>query len=363
MYFQYDEEQLEFQTVLGQLLKQHADIEHVRKVTESGHLDRELWAVLCEEMFAPALHIPEEVGGAGFSLVESSILSQELGRTLAPVPFVSTVVALEAVQLAGSDEQQAELIEAYASGAQIVATSYSALSMQASRITADGGTLQGELGFVPFVEDADTILVAVTEAGSPALYLVNAHQSGVTLDTGESLDMTRPGAFVTFTGATGIRLAGAAPDEAVLERIDAVGKTLLAHEMVGAAREALALAVDYAKIRKQFNREIGSFQAVKHLLSEASIGIELAHPVSDFASIEYGNDDFVHHARLAKFEAATAYLTAASNSIQVHGGMGFTWEALPQLYYRRAQALSQAYGNANEDLLGVYRSAEEQYQH
>lgn len=359
MYFDYDEDQNEFRSVLRQLLAQYADIDRVRAVAETGRIDSDLWAVLCSEMAAPALHLDEEIGGAGFSLVETAILAQELGRTLAPVPLVATAVATEAITLLGSEAQIEAELGPILAGKRIVTTPFVALADVAGAVQADAaGALTGDLDFVPHAIDADAILVGATlPGGGVGVFLVSTSANGVAIDEGDSLDLTRAGSPVQLKAAQGELLGGAAAEPEAMDRVDAIGRTLLAADMVGAARETLSIAVEYAKIRRQFNRQIGSFQGVKHLCSDASIAIELAHPVADWAAMTYGQDEFAANSVLAKYQASEALTVAASNSIQVHGGMGFTWEALPHLYFRRATALAQAYGDANANLQAIYREA------
>ncbi|MBP1327294.1 alkylation response protein AidB-like acyl-CoA dehydrogenase [Leucobacter exalbidus] len=359
MYFDYDEDQNEFRAVLRQLFTQHASIERVRAIAETGRIDRELWAVLCTEMAAPALHLSEDVGGAGFTLVETSILAQELGRTLAPVPLIATSVVTEAIIQLGTTQQVEAELGSILAGERIATAPMVALTNASTlaQVNADG-TLSGSFDFIPHIADADVVLIgAALRDGGTGVYLVDPTDAGVTLDAGESLDTTRAGAPVRFESTRGVLLGNAQASPDRLARIDAIGRTLLAADLVGAAREALHGAVEYAKIRRQFNRQIGSFQGVKHLCSDASIAIELAHPVTDWAAMSYGTADFATHSVLAKYEASEALTLAAGNSIQVHGGMGFTWEATPHLYFRRATAAAQAYGDANANLLAIYQAA------
>ncbi len=357
MYFDYDEDQNEFRSVLRQLLAQYADMERVRTVAETGRIDGELWGVLCSEMAAPALHLDEEIGGAGFSLVETAILAQELGRTLAPVPLIATAIATEAITRLGTEAQIDAELGPVLSGERIVTAPFVALADLAVAVHADAaGALTGDLDFVPHAVDADALIVGASlPEGGVGVFLVPTGAAGVAIDEGDSLDLTRAGSPVRLQGAQGELLGGVAADSVRMDRVDAVGRTLLAADMVGAARETLSVAVEYAKIRRQFNRQIGSFQGVKHLCSDASIAIELAHPVADWAAMTYGQDEFAANSVLAKYQASEALTVAASNSIQVHGGMGFTWEAVPHLYFRRAAALAQAYGDANANLQVIYR--------
>ncbi|MCJ0905433.1 acyl-CoA dehydrogenase family protein [Rhodococcus sp. ARC_M6] len=365
MYFAFDEDQDEFRTSLRRLLSERAPMTKVRDIALGGGYDTETWQLLASNMGVPGLHVAEEFGGGGFSFLETAIVAQELGRALTPVPMIATAGAIEAILCLGSATQKRDLLPKLLDGSVIgslalAGTKDVEVDVALVRATGDAPKLTGRLDYVAFGHIADLLVVpAVTpDGGAVALYVVAADSAGVAITGRDSLDFTRPVATVELNDAPA-QLLGA--DVRSIERVIGVVRTLLANEALGAAEAALNMAVEYAKQRVQFNRVIGSFQAVKHKCADMAISIDAAQATVMYASMcaEHDNDEFLRAAIMAKGQASECLTLCASTNIQVHGGIGFTWEADPHLFFRRAKAVEPIFGNSNQhraelaDLVGI----------
>ncbi len=344
------------QTMLGEgarhFLSQHCSSDRVREVveTEAGY-DRQLWQGMAEQGW-PAMHIPEAYGGAGFSYAETAILLHEMGRVLAPVPFLSSaVLAAEALLAGGTEDQKAEWLPGIASGDLIGtlavaepgggwdAESVAALAERAG----EGYTITGVKSFVTAGHVADLLIVAARAQDGVGLFLVGGDT--VTRTKLVTLDTTRPQATVELASTPAVRL-GDTGWEAV-ERVYDVARTALAAEQVGGLERVLEMAVDYAKERKQFGRAIGSFQAIKHMCADMLVGLESARSAAGYAvlALATGSDELGVAAPLAKAYSSEAYFQAAGDNIQLHGGIGFTWEHDAHLYFKRAKSTELLFGS------------------
>lgn len=353
VYFAFDSDQEEFRSSLRRLLAERAPMSRVREIAERGTYDAETWRLLVSNMGVPGLHVAEEFGGGGFSFLETAVVAQELGRVLTPVPMITTTGAIEAVLRLGSLAQQRALLPALLDG-----TAIGTLALSGPRDTAVGSAqvrtagdpasplLTGRIDYVPFGHVADLLVVpALDSAGDMmALYVVEAQAAGVRVTARPSLDPTRPVATVDLSDAPAKVLGS---DPAAIGRVVALVRTLLANETIGAAEAVLDKAVEYAKQRVQFNRPIGSFQAVKHKCADMAIAIDAAQATVMYASLcaSEDNDEFPRVAVMAKSQGAECLSFCAAQNIQIHGGIGFTWEADPHLYFRRAKATEPLLGD------------------
>lgn len=365
MYFGFDEDQEDFRASLRRFLDSRSSMDKVREVGESGGYDTSTWQSLASEMGVPGLHISEDFGGGGFSYLETAIVAQEVGRALAPIPLTTTVGAMEAVRRLGDMNLIQELLPPLAAGAKIgvlAVTSESDLDPAVARVRVDEfetSELSGQLDFVAFAHVADLLVVpALTADGCVALFAVQSNAAGLVVTQHDSMDRTAPVAKIELSSAPA-RLVGS--DPAAIERVVNVVRTLLANEALGAAEAVLAMAVDYAKQRVQFNRAIGSFQAIKHKCADMAIAIDAVQATVMYASMsaDQGTADFAEAAIMAKAQASDCLTLCASQNIQVHGGIGFTWEANAHLYFRRAKALEPLLGDSSHhravlaDLVGI----------
>jgi alkylation response protein AidB-like acyl-CoA dehydrogenase len=299
------------------------------------------------------LSVPEEDGGVGGTLVDQAVAVEELGASLACGPVFGTVfLAIPALVAASAgqarDELIAELVEGRRTAAFAVPDRAGALGEVS--VTADGDSLTGTVERVVDAGAADDLLVAARNADGLALYAVDAAAAGVQRIPLVTLDLTRPQATVQLSSAPGRLIAG--PDEAerVIEHALQVGSALLAVEQVGAAQHLLDLSVDYAKSRLQFGRQIGSFQAIKHKLADLLVDLEHARSAAYHAvwAIADGSDDPALSASIAQATCSAALSRIADDTIQVHGGIGFTWEHQAHLYFKRAATDAALLGSAEQ---------------
>ncbi|MGW5382205.1 acyl-CoA dehydrogenase family protein [Nocardia sp. NPDC003963] len=353
MYFAFDSEQEEFRSSLRRLLTERAPMSRVREIAETGTYDAETWRLLASNMGVPGLHVDERFGGGGFSFLETALVAQELGRALTPVPMITTTGAIEAVLRLGSRAQQSELLPDLLDGSAIGTLALSGAQdtdVAFAPVRAGGDpaapVLTGRLDYVAFGHVADLLVVpAVTPAGDAvALYAVDARAAGIEVTARPSLDLTRTVATIEFTDASAALLGA---DPVAIRRVVDIVRILLANEALGAAEAALDMAVAYAKQRVQFNRPIGSFQAVKHKCADMAIAVDAAQATVMYASLcaAEDNEEFPRLAVMAKAQAAECLSLCAAQNIQIHGGIGFTWEADPHLYFRRAKAVEPLFGD------------------
>jgi alkylation response protein AidB-like acyl-CoA dehydrogenase len=314
--------------------------------------DRKVWQRLGSELGVLGLSVPESDGGVGGTLVDQAIAVEELGAALATGPIFGTVfLSIPALVAAPAGPVRDELLGALVEGTRTAAFAVpdraGAFDAAAAKVTGTD-TLTGTVDRVVDADAADELLVAATGPGGVALYAVDATGPGVRRTPLVTLDLTRPQATVELSDAPAKLVAG--PDEAdrVINHALQVGSALLAAEQVGAAAHLLNLSVEYAKSRLQFGRPIGSFQAVKHRLAEGMVDLEHARSAAYHAVWALGDasDDPALAASIAQALASTAFARIAADTIQVHGGIGFTWEHQAHLYFKRATTDSALLGSA-----------------
>jgi alkylation response protein AidB-like acyl-CoA dehydrogenase len=342
----YSEEEEALRAAVRDLLTDHCDAAGVIARTESAtpH-DRETWKALTEGMGLAGLLIPEAQGGQGATHREVAVVLEELGRAVAPVPYLtSAVVATEALLACGADDLLAELASGRTVGALAVAL-HLAPGAAFQTVRVENGTLRGELTGIADAAVADVLLVPVDDGG---LYAVTAN--AVTVTPQVSLDLTRPLATVTFAGAAARRIGDAGP---AVDRALRAGAGLLASEQFGLAEWSLTETVRHLKERKQFNRPVGGFQALKHRLAQLWLEIVNLRAAARQAAdaLTTGQDVDVSVA-VAQAYAAPVAVRAAEEALQLHGGIGMTWEHPVHLYLKRAKADSIALGTA-----GAHRTA------
>ena len=366
MNFGFSEEQEMLRDATRRFLDNECPSSFVRKMMEddSAHAT-ELWKKVAEQGW-PAILIDEAHGGVGGSFLDMVVILEEMGRSLLPGPFLATaLLGTPAILAGGSDEQKNAILPGVAAGETILSL---ALAEQSGRYDAGGVALaatpkgedfllSGEKFFVPDAHVADQIVV-VTRTGQGAtaedgisLFVVDAKAPGVAITQLKTVDMTRRQCHVAFQDV-------AVPAAQVLGQVGAgwpiVQRTLdqamagLCAEMVGTGQQALDMAVAYAKERVQFGKPIGSFQAVKHKCVDMMVQVENARSLTYYAA--WTVDENVPEARqavpMAKAYCSDMCKTVTSEAIQVHGGIGFTWEHDMHLFYRRGLASEAAFGSA-----------------
>jgi alkylation response protein AidB-like acyl-CoA dehydrogenase len=370
MNFAFSEEQEEFRRQVRKWLEQNTPSPVVRKLMETDFgFDRGLWKETAD-LGWQAMAIPEEQGGAGFGYLELTILFEEMGRSLLPAPFLSTIgLAMPLISDLGTDEQKKEMLSAIASGEETVAVAFTEPSghwdpgvVETTAVAdGDGWTIEGRKSFVVDGASADDLLVSAMTNEGVGVFVVAGASDAVERRGLETLDQTRKLAEVTFSGAKAELLGEPASGVAALRRMLDKAIVLLAAEQVGGAQKCLEMSVDYAKTRHQFGRPIGSFQAIKHKCADMLVQVESARSAAYYAgwAASEDNDELATVAPLAKSYCSEANFFCASENIQIHGGIGFTWEHDAHLYFKRAKSSQLLFGDPAYhrarlgDLLGI----------
>ena len=337
------EEREQLRQVTRALLEARSDLQAVRARMDAGDGDDPgLWAELAGLGLA-GLTVPERLGGSGATWAEVAIVAEEVGRHLAPVPYLATV-GLGLVPLL-SDAEHDETVKGVAAGT----TTLALAAGLSSRSTPGGTVLDGHAAQVLGGHTADAVVAFAADAdGGRSAYLVDA--SAVRREVEPSLDLTRPLASLHFDGAAGRLIGSAGAGEQLLATALAAGRTVLACEAVGGAQRCLELSVEHARTRLQFGRPIGSFQAVKHRCARMLADVELARALTERAvtALARGDDDAGTQADLALECTGAAFERVAKDTIQVHGGIGFTWEHAAHLYLKRAVSVRRLLGGARQ---------------
>jgi alkylation response protein AidB-like acyl-CoA dehydrogenase len=334
MFFALTDDQRDFGTAVRDFLAAEFDLASVRAVFEDPEGDghpASLWRAMGEQGWL-ALLVPEEYDGLGLGLVDAQVIARELGAGVAPGPWRGTVLAAEALRLAGSKSQQERWLPKLAVGATV-----GALALR--------GTVEGGWPTVEYAESAD-ILVAADGAG---LRLLRPEE--ITTRPVDSFDGTTRLAAVALGDGAGEPLPGSTPE--VIDELAARAAVLIAADLVGGARAALRRTVDYDRERKQFGVPVGSFQAIKHNLADLNVAVTMAEHAVLYAAhaLDTGaaSDEAVALAvSVAKAKASDAGQLATAAMIQYHGGIGYTWEHEAHFFYKRAKRLAGTVGTADE---------------
>jgi acyl-CoA dehydrogenase len=347
------EERRQLRDVLREFLAGTCGPEEVRKQTAGPRgYDRVLWERLAGEIGVQGLALPEEYGGAGYSFTELAVALEETGRVLCPAPLLSTVV-LAAYALLGSGDQGAceRWLPGIAEGA---LTATVAGFLYGADITAergpDGWILRGEADFVPDGLDADLLLVAARAPGGPRLFACAPDAGTCDRTARRVLDPTRRQALVCFRGARAEPVGDAGQVPGIVDAVLDAGRAALAAEQVGGCAHALDSVLGYVSQRTQFGRAIGSFQAVKHRLADLLVEVEAARSASAYAAacLADWSGALPVAASAAAAVCSAAYRRATAEYVQLHGGIGFTWEHSAHLYLRRARADEALFGTADD---------------
>lgn len=349
-----------------QFLGARLGMETVRDLMMSeGGFDPVIWKEMADMGWA-GLAIAEDHGGAGFGPVEMSVLLEEMGRAVTPGPFfASAVLATTAIQEVATPEQCAELLPSLASGEKTASLAIfekahdrtpGDTSTVASR-TDDGWKIEGTKRAVLSGETADMILVTAATDDGLGLFVIDGDAPGVEIEPEPVLDLTRRQATVKLDSVTVGEESRLGDGDAApgLERALSMARVALAAEQVGGAQRCMEMSVDYAKTRHQFGRPIGSFQAIKHRCANMLMKVEHARSATYYAArVTEDPEELALAAPLAAAVASEAYVWVAGETIQVHGGIGFTWEHDAHVYLKRAKASSLLFGSPGyqRDLLG-----------
>jgi alkylation response protein AidB-like acyl-CoA dehydrogenase len=304
-----------------------------------------VWRTLSAELGVAGLLVPESLGGAGAGAREAGVVMEEIGRAVAPVPFLSSaVLATIALLRAGDTETVRELAEGSVTAALVVPLS-SAPGDPVAGVSVGGDGLNGSVGSVAGASEADVLVVPVGGPDGLELHTVSAAAAGVEVSPLLALDMTRPLANVRFSAAASLPVGPA--DGAVTEALQ-TGAALLASEQLGVAQWCFDTTLAYSKQRKQFGRAIGSYQAIKHRLADLWFEVSSATAVARYAADTRarGDEDASIAAAIAQAYCSGIAVHAAEECIQLHGGIGMTWEYPAHLYLKRAKSDQLAFGSA-----------------
>ncbi|MBL7626839.1 acyl-CoA dehydrogenase family protein [Frankia sp. CN6] len=358
MYFALTDEQRALAETVRDYLADRFDLTAVRAVFEDAAGDghpAELWKAFGEQGWLAAL-VPEDNDGLGLGLVDAQVLARAFGAGAVPGPWLPTVLAGEAVRLAGSAAQRAAVLGPLAAGELVATVALRAPggAFDASGVGVTAGAdarLTGTASPVEYPAAARVVVVAATEPdGGVGLYLVEPTGPGVTVTAHESYDGTTRLGALTLAGAAAERLPGSSA--AVLADLNRRGAVLAAADLVGIARSTLTRTVEYDKTRVQFGRAVGSFQAIKHALADLHVAVLMAEHAALYAAhaVDLALPDAELAVAVAKAKAGDAAERATGAMIQYHGGIGYTWEHEAHFFYKRAKRLLGSFGDVGQHL-------------
>lgn len=370
MDFGFSEEQDLLRQSVADFLNNECPMTYVRQMMEDerGYAD-EVWTKMAELGWM-GLIFPEEFGGLGLSLVDMVVVLEEMGRVVLPGPFFSTVaLGGLAILEAGSQQQKKNLLPGIAAGETKATLAFleenarwdeNGIHLVATQ-TGSGYQLNGIKLFVPDAHVADTIVCAARTSEGVTLFVVDRHQAGVSTTLLKTMDETRKLCEVKFDNVQlGADAVLGTPGQAwpALSRVLDQSKVALCAEMVGGAQQVLDMSVEYAKVREQFGRPIGSFQAIQHKCADMLVQVESAKSATYYAAWAAAQDraQAPLAAAMAKAYCSDAYRKVSADGIQVHGGIGFTWEHDMHIYFKRAKGSEVTFGDGawNRELVAHY---------
>jgi alkylation response protein AidB-like acyl-CoA dehydrogenase len=357
MNFAFTEEQDELRKTVRAFLESKSPETAVREQmeTEAGY-DAAVWSQMGEQMGLQGLSIPEEYGGSGYGFVELGIVLEEMGRALLCAPFYASVVlAANTLLHSGDDAAKKAHLPGIASGETIATVAFTepsgkwdeaGVTMEANA-AGDGYTLTGTKMFVLDGHTASLVIVAARTAKGVSLFAVDGSASGLTRTALSTMDQTRKQAKLEFANTPATLIGTEGDGWKVLSTVLDLAAVGLAAEQVGGAQKVLEMAVEYAKVRVQFGRPIGSFQAIKHKCADMLLEVESAKSAAYYGMwcASEMNDELPSVASLAKAYCSEAYFHATAENIQIHGGIGFTWEHPAHLYFKRAKSSELLFGD------------------
>jgi alkylation response protein AidB-like acyl-CoA dehydrogenase len=354
-------EQQELRESVHRFLAERSPLSRVRELMETADgTDPDVWRQASAQLGLPGIAIPVEYGGAGFSFAEQAIVLEELGAALFTGPYLASAV-LAATALLASDDEEAkkDLLPGLAAGETVATLAFTeddgswqsdSIRLAAATTADHGWRLVGHKSFVLDGHAADLILaVAATGPASLSLFAVNGTAPGLTRRALPTLDQTRKLARLEFSEVPARLVGERGAARAVLDHTLDVAAVALAAEQLGGAQRALDMAVEYAKVRQQFDRPIGSFQAIKHRCADLLVEVESLRSAVGYAAaaVAAGSTEVPVLASMLGAYASEVYSHVAGENIQIHGGIGFTWEHDAHLYLKRAKASELFLGDAS----------------
>jgi alkylation response protein AidB-like acyl-CoA dehydrogenase len=357
MAFAFTEEHDELRKTVRRFFEEKSPESEVRRLMETADgYDPAVWRQMAEQLGLQGLTVPERFGGSGYSYVELVVVMEEIGRALLCAPYFSSVaLAANLLLVSADDAAQEDYLPGIADGSKIATVALveesgrwdeEGITLGASR-SSEGWTLSGEKLYVLDGHVADLVLVAARTAAGVSVFAVDKAADGLAASVLSTMDQTRKQARLIFD-STPARLVGAdGQGWPMISKMLDLAVVALAAEQVGGAQKVLEMAVEYAKMRVQFGRPIGSFQVLKHKCTDMLLEVESAKSAAYYAgwAVAEDNDELPVVASLAKSYCSEAYFHAAGENIQIHGGIGFTWEHPAHLYFKRAKSSELLFGD------------------
>ena len=346
MNFDFSDDAKTLKDQARRVLSENAGPDAARRIMNADAVyDESLWKRIVELGFTAA-RIPEANGGVGLSAEESCVLAEEFGRSLAPVPFISTLLATEAILLAGTDAQKNTYLPGIADGSVIGCYAWAEGANGPGAMPATlfrDGKLTGVKSTVADAEAASLAVVTAAGADGPVLYIADLTATGVSVTKAATLDLVRKHGTITLAGVVAAPLGTTGDYQRFIDR----AAVILAFEAIGTTEAAMEMAVGYARDRVAFGQRIGRYQGVKHKCADMYIKLEIARAHALYGCWAFSADaeELRHAAAAARAASLDAVSFTAEENVQLHGGIGFTWESNCQFYYRRARQLSAALGS------------------
>lgn len=350
MNFAFTEEQEELRKAVRRFLEDKSPEAEVRRLmdTEEGY-DAAVWSQMAQQLGLTGLAVPEELGGSGYGHLETTVVLEEMGRALLCAPYFSSVVMAANLLMSTDDEDAKRDFLPGIAGGSVIATvglaegdgrwDEAGVTLEAAG-QADSWTLSGDKSFVLDGHVADLVLIVARAPSGISVFAVDSGAPGFMATRLETMDQTRKQAAIRLEGTPARLIGREGQGWGAVERMLQLAAVGLAAEQVGGAQFVLELSVQYAKDRIQFGRPIGSFQAVKHRCADMLLAVESAKSAAYYAGwvADYDPDELPIAASVAKSYCSEAYFGAAADTIQIHGGIGFTWEHPAHLYLKRAKS-------------------------
>lgn len=372
MKLSFTEEQTELRRTVRRLISDRwGSVQRRTWLDGTDAYDRALWTAMAGQIGLNGLSIPEEYGGLGYGFAEQSVVLEEIGRELVATPYLSSAVVAPAVLLGGSRTVARRWLPGIADGGVVAALAHTeadadwraARPATTATRAGDGWSVSGTKEFVIDGAQADLLLVTAADAASGELVLlaVPAADPAVTRVDRPTLDLTRRLATLVLAGAPAELIAQGQAARDILDYALDVAAIGIACEQAGGCAAALSKTVDYVKVREQFDAPIGSFQAVKFSCADMLLQVEAARSAAYYAAaaLDAGSDEVPVSAAVAKAVCSEAFMAVTGSMIQLHGGIGYTWEHEAHLYFKRAKASQHLFGDADAhrdrlaDLLGI----------
>ncbi len=362
-------EQRDFAATLGSYLERHYGHDELRRaLDEGGAGDRERWQTMAGELALPAALVPADSGGLGFGALEAMVIAQELGRVLYRGPWLATSVLAGTALSAAGGTDAAAVLGAIASGEatacladdEVTTRSRNAEAPVAQPAGKGGHVVRGRARFVLDGATAGNVLVVAGDDDGGSLYLVS-ERGQLGLETLETLDLTRPMTAITFDAAPATRIGPPGAAAAVRQSVHLLAGLASAAEGLGGMERCLDMATEYAKTRIQYGRVIGSYQAIKHKLADLLVLVEITRTAVQHAawSVAAGDPAAALTVHTAQVQASSSYLRLTADNIQIHGGIGFTFDHDAHLYFRRAKSMQLLFGSPDfhrdrvADIVGI----------